>query len=474
MTRLFGKVHAFLIGIAIFIVPCTSADAFDAGYHFDLTRVVLKDEGLGTDAIDSISLANWLTDYYSTAPVIKNLLLKAALNRLHFDNLENRDAIHNYHSWFLQNLRELVEEAAQENDRIKMLVVIGIGHHVIQDFYAHSNWADVFPRKADGRFEVNLLSTQKSTRTANLRTGTWPGQGEFAHGNYASGLNKDSHVRPGWETAFVLAHAATRDITNQIKLWAETKRPGFWQHLAQLNLTQKNREELLRDLTSAHDVSMSVRAKVLGLPASDGHWKGNLSGDSDAFSASTNRFIAWKNSFLTSYYRESNIAVKLARRLDKPNPPQLAGARNSQPFSGKAIVVKIHAFRLEDETSNLEKIGARVIINGETYLGRIFSRQTQYRLEGVPAWHEIHIEADKPEIQSVEIQLFAYQKEGKRIETPLDINEAPEKTHIHIDLTGKPGSSDVSNTELPTVVDSFGSGENAAGIRYSIEVHDIV
>ena len=393
MTGFVGILRViFALFVATVVTSANPARAFDTGHHFDITRVVLKRENLGADAVNTAMLANWLTDYYSTAPAAFNLLLKPALNRLHFDNLKSHGEVENYYYWFMRNVRELVEESARENDRIKMLAVIGIAHHVIQDFYSHSNWSELYGREPNGDFDVDLYPRITARLKGKLRTGSWPEQGEYYHGDYFNGMNKDSFVRPGWENAHVMAHAATANITRDIRAWAESARPGFWHHMGTIKLTERSRRELLRDINSAHDISMLVRAKVLGLPASDGHWKGNLSGDNGKFTIANNAFAAWQNSFLTRYFRESNIGPRLALNLEKPKPRGHRLHQNTHETEGLAIIVKVHSFRLVESAKGLERLGAKITINGEAYYGRIFSSGTAYAQSIIPAWHEIHIE----------------------------------------------------------------------------------
>ena len=108
-------------------IALKDAQAFDTGHHFDLTRVALKREGFAVGAIDSILLASWLTDYYSNAPSSNNLLLRSALNRLHFDNLRTPKEVENYYRQFLKNLHNLTLKLA--NKRRTTLSMLKIHRH---------------------------------------------------------------------------------------------------------------------------------------------------------------------------------------------------------------------------------------------------------------------------------------------------------------------------------------------------------
>jgi len=480
---LFSLLVSGVVGM-LFILPLQQrALAFDTGHHFDLTRLVLKRQGLGFDAINSALLANWLTDYYSSSPAIKNPLLKSALVRLHFDNLGSRKEIDAYYQNFNRNLKALVEEAAAENDRIKMLIAVGMAHHIIQDFYAHSNWTNLYARRPNGQFDVDLYPRPTVVLKGKLQTGTWPPRGEISHGNYKSGMNKDSPIRPGWENAFVMAHAATWQMTNRIRSWAENVRPGFWEHTGSLNLTNRNRWELLRDLSSAHSISMWVRAKVLGLPASDGHWKGNQTGNAARFHAATQQFTTWKNSFLARQFRETDTPTRMALDLDNPvgsKTRQLLTLPPEFEFEGHAIVVKIHALNAVTPTLNGLPIGARIYINGETYVGRIFAENTDFSDLKFPAWHELHIEREESENSPgslISIQLFALENGNLGREILIDTNPDPAQSATLFEVSEKSGLMDRLRQKLSRqstgLLRSSGAGPIAAEITYSVEVHEI-
>ncbi|MGI9350820.1 MAG: hypothetical protein ACR2O3_04595 [Rhizobiaceae bacterium] len=467
----------FALFFAMVVNSSTPAYSFDTGHHFDMTRIVLKRENLGTDAVNTAILANWLTDYYSTAPAAFNLLLKPALNRLHFDNLETHEEVENYYYWLMRNVRELAEEAALENDRIKMLAVIGIAHHVIQDFYSHSNWSELYDRQPNGDFDVDLFPRITARLKGKLRTGSWPEQGKYAHGDYFRGINKDSFVRPGWENALVMAHAATVNITRKIRNWAVAVRPEFWQHLGSLNFTERNRRELMRDLKSAHDISMLVKAKVLGLPASDGHWKGNLSGNNGKFTAANNAFTTWRNSFLSRYFRESDVVPRLALNLDEPKPKGHRLLQNIHETGGSAIIVKVHSFQLAESAKGLERVGAKITINGEPYYGRIFSRDTAYDASKIPAWHEIHIEPDENAEVDILIELFAYEANRKSVELPIDINIEPGRFALYHKISKSGDLIGILKERIAgkktEILKSYGESIYSAAISYSAEIYEI-
>ncbi|MDM7924050.1 MAG: hypothetical protein QUS14_17300 [Pyrinomonadaceae bacterium] len=150
---------------------------FGTGSHFDVARTVLKEHGFSEDAIKMIQVSNWLTDYYATSPT-RSDEHRADLEKLHFDNLYSEEQVLDYWSLLLRNLRNSTESAAKKDDVFRMLLVIGIGLHAVQDFYAHSNWAELHPRGKDGYYRsdtiIKALATTPVPSLKGLKTGKYP------------------------------------------------------------------------------------------------------------------------------------------------------------------------------------------------------------------------------------------------------------------------------------------------------------
>ena len=108
---------------------------------------------------------------------------------------------------------------------------IGKGLHVIQDFYAHSNWVEMGKTDINPDLGIRALKdplADSSTRvcdngaylagTTKLTSGyprTVP-TGKCAHGNSSSGLNKDTAAKAGFEQAQRLAIKATKAYVESI------------------------------------------------------------------------------------------------------------------------------------------------------------------------------------------------------------------------------------------------------------------
>ncbi len=447
-----GFRRIFLAAVICLFASGKQAQAFDAGHHHDITRSVLSIAGFAEGATNSVILANWLTDYYSNAPS-SNPRLRPFLQTMHFDNLRDGRSVRRYHGWLIHNTRRLTREAAKENDRIKLLALIGIASHAIQDFYSHSNWIGKGGFDDAGDIRVSLYPVSKPPNR-DVFTGTWPRSNDRAraHGSYTFGINKDSHIRPGWEDAYVHAFQATARLVRNIELWAEQVRPGFWRRTARINPARLHQRQLLRDLNSAREISMSVRAKVLGLPASDGHWKGNLSGDSAALTSAVSEFAGWKNSFMTRYFRTSRLVFDLADKLmstQEPPPVELVPAGS---LARQALVFKIHSFVHTGNQRAAETTGISLTVNGTNYTGRKIRNRDFLAGEGPAAWTEMHI--GKPGVSKYQIELVmnGYRGSGNSNVRAKDINFRPGKNKLELVYNARSG-------ELSGDVHVFGAGK---------------
>lgn len=144
-----ASIRSVVLAGLCFAVGVGNVHAFDTGHHSDLTREALIEAGFAPDAIRAAQVLNWLTDYYSNQP---GAGLEAELAKLHFDNLADYDAVARYWSHLVANTRAEVQSAASDDDPLRLLAVLGISLHVVQDFYTHSNWPERFPRASGDPF----------------------------------------------------------------------------------------------------------------------------------------------------------------------------------------------------------------------------------------------------------------------------------------------------------------------------------
>jgi hypothetical protein len=128
----------------------------------------------------------------------------------------------------------------------------------------------------------------------DLYTGAYPGArrgSKELHGDYNSGLNKDSYARQfdpavskrrSWDEGYVFAYVASCEWINAIQLWAEQANRDLkfdiWERARTYELTTKLKKELELDLTASYKLSLYIEADE-----HDGHWKGGGSGSDERF-----------------------------------------------------------------------------------------------------------------------------------------------------------------------------------------------
>jgi hypothetical protein len=129
--------------------------AFNLGYHHDITRDVLKKAEFSDDAIAVVLSGNELNDIFQTDESfllidddVKDEIYLLAQD-LHFDQAYNPQIIDKNFRLLVRNARDTALSTHQlalndvSESHAELLLAIGISLHTIQDFYAHSNWAEL-------------------------------------------------------------------------------------------------------------------------------------------------------------------------------------------------------------------------------------------------------------------------------------------------------------------------------------------
>lgn len=305
------------------IVCGPSARAFDTGHHQDLTRDALSAEGFSTANDTAIRIAefqNWVTDYYSSHPIRcvepindnkvcpKTGYVRDDVEKLHFDNLFTTADVREYWRRLALNTYTGVRAATLKRDHIRLMTIIGVSLHAVQDFYTHSNWNEVFPRQnPDAPYRtVTWFDVENSGGvTQRVFTGWYQNDLEPVRprrplvdgvpGTEApvrphddlgpdlppplNGLNKDSYRRRGWDEAYVFAYAASRQWLNAIRTWVSEVDPFFWNELLDFELSSRLSSQLEDDISASYRLSeLAPRNGENSNPPDSGHWKGPGSG----------------------------------------------------------------------------------------------------------------------------------------------------------------------------------------------------
>ncbi len=316
---------------AIRLLPCAfvalgmaassgPARAFDTGHHVDLTRIAMQELGFNATAIGVAQMENWLVDFYSSADLTGQI--KPFVERMHFDKLLTEAEVTNYWGRLTVNTRIAVRASVLAKDRLRLLTVIGMSFHAVQDFYTHSNWVETHPRADNAPFRTETWFNSNSAGLG-IRTGNYPNNDPIApatdHGDYFQGMNHDSYVRPRWQDAYVFAYAASKEWLNACKRWAAEVDPDFWTLARNITLTPAQQTDLSVDLTAAYRISEWITD--LGLGGADGHWKGNGSGSAADFVPFFATWTTAADSIFVQQFRVKQWYLDLSGNLTGATPP---------------------------------------------------------------------------------------------------------------------------------------------------------
>jgi hypothetical protein len=378
--------------------------AFDTGPHFDLTSAVLNERGFGETAIKLAQVENWLTDYYSATPTSRGGA-RDDLEKLHFDNLFSTEETVRYWSWFLNNLHDATRQAAKDNDQLAMLTTLSMALHATQDFYSHSNWVETHPRSPNGAYRTETflaIGLAGLPQGVQLVTGKYPEDRKGApaaaaiHGNYETGLNKDSPVRPHWDEAYVFAYCASHELVELLEQWSEEANPGFWKRVQQFGVAPADQQSLAYDLRAVRNMSMWINAKD-----EDGHWKGNYSGVHRFFDVFSSKWIGKANSMFVKQIADRKLQKRLVNHLYSDGSlsalPALPLFPKARRFSlrRRAVLVRTTLIKEKGDEGRLE-IGidpggkpdfyAVIKIGQQEYGDRVLQNQKEFS----NPWFEIH------------------------------------------------------------------------------------
>jgi hypothetical protein len=224
------------LGVAVLLVLVLSgsspAAAYDAGYHFDLTREALIREGCGPDAITVTQIGNYNNDGFESAKAVMrdetvralyldddwgNLYGSAGMrdasdDHLHFDALSNFTEVAAAWDALVRNTSHAARDAEAAGDAEGLMTVLGMSLHQLQDFYAHSNWSEIDWGGDATWFDV----PEADRRAADLYT-----SGRVGHDI----LHKDCAGRPFFETSYRQAFYASWQWVHLVRSWVS---PAFW------------------------------------------------------------------------------------------------------------------------------------------------------------------------------------------------------------------------------------------------------
>ncbi len=377
----------------VMVAACGSAGAFDTGHHIDLTEAVLREDRFGDPATQVVEVTNWFTDYFAVSPLSRPEV-SANLLKLHFDNLYSTEAVARYWGWLMHNAKEATLEAARADDPLAMLAVTGLMLHAVQDFHAHSNWAELHDVATPAPFSRETWFTSGPPAGVKVFTGSYPPYpsppppGHPEHGDYNSGLNKDSHTRPLWAEAYVAAYCTTEEVLGALRTWAEEARPGFWRKAKEIQFDGPEQQRIDRAVEAARVLSMAVEGK-----GAKGHWKGPESGSARYLSTFGVEWTSSKPSLVEQLVKNGSVQQRLAFNLYSANaPPWLAPIKS---FDGDRNIVEVKITYVAEQRGGGRRIDrgrnadlfAVTTVGAQRYVDRVLRGQKSH----ADPWTTIHV-----------------------------------------------------------------------------------
>jgi hypothetical protein len=476
INRRIWFVAAALLALAAAPRP---AAAFDTGHHSDLTRDSMQVEGFGDTAIRVVQLQNWLVDYYSASPTSR---VEDEANTLHFDNLFTPDQVRNCWGRFKVNAKAQVEAAARAGDRLKLLTILGMTFHAVQDFYSHSNWVELHPRASGGPYRTETYwggpvpSNNLYTGKAFYYKGATPPSHIQNHGGYDSGINHDSYDRPRWDQAYVFAYVACREWLGAMKEWTNAAKPGFWDVAKAYTVSGRDKTKLDDDHWAAYRISEWISEK-----GEDGHWKGKGSGDRKNFLSFSARWALELDSIYVEQFKGSGSTLEQMSKGLHGNSPPTTTPPDVQPLGGiaaRAVIVKTVMAREAsdndpeiDDEDNPADFYAKVTVNGQTFVETMQLDKASI----TPAWTTIKFVPVSLGAVPIKYELW---DEDDNPDDHIDINPLPILRDLDFVLTVATqvcaGQVTGVHNSVATAFTSQGKGDSDRGIvQFYVTVADL-
>jgi len=146
MTSRIARVLAHsCIGFALIALTDSHVDAYDLGYHGDQSTQAMAAQGFTLDGRRLVVNANMYVDIVVNIPGVPG----PTLRRVHWDDRFGFIAHDGQRRWLLAKVPGTHSlDCSDRDDLYTFASVIGFVHHGIQDYYAHSNHAELNKRYA--------------------------------------------------------------------------------------------------------------------------------------------------------------------------------------------------------------------------------------------------------------------------------------------------------------------------------------
>jgi len=479
MIRLALCLLVLLIGSNVMVT------GFDTGHHNDLTRNSLEAMGYNTDAQKVAALCNFFDDYFAYTLDFEVI---EEVKSLHFDNLITLENVTNYMTQLLINGRTAARNAATANDPLRYLCVLGAGLHAIQDFYTHSSWVELHQGTCDCLRDDTWFSALNQTdgnstllleQLVSLRTYTWGPScetyehncfpGIVSHGDYCTGVNKDSYNRPFFHKSYAFAFVGSIEWLFNFEAWATQVNADF------VNAAKQYIAPDLEQLNEDTDNMITIAYATKTVFQDDGHWKGAGSGDFARFIASGADFISD-----SSIYKQQFTERQVYKDLTDP-PLYLTPTATAQqalefytPYfalpgelqNWTAVVVRTNNLDIPDVLVNTPSPYAVVTIGGLPFVESVQMDRTNFR----PHWTSIKFVPRS--LTSIQINYSLFNEEFVSDDDLVSIAAGDGSLNVTMDLQTNGLTGDVSGVfQSASNVLTSTSGENSVSLfMYTIPV----
>lgn len=408
---------AILCHAQVMVVP---AKAFDTGHHHDLTASAMKSLGFKSHAIKIAQLENWLVDYYSSQPLAG---LEGDLKKLHFDNLEDAASIRAYWTRLKINSKAAMEKAAAEKDSLKIVALLGMSLHAVQDFYSHSDWVEQHPVSKDGYFTDSYFDNAALASGA-LRTGRYPNHLPLQNSDHGAGagdtagMNHDAYTRPRWDRAYVHAFCASRQWIAAARAWVEGVPGGkaVWSKALDLSLSDDDLRSLDRDLVAGYRISEY---------APGGHWKGPGSASNLEFLSAVAAFARSPDSPFIEHFTKlqwhKQLTIDLEQKAPVSSDPPIPSI--AHPFVAILVrTIQVSELPVGALETKIDPGGKADFYANITMDGQLFTESMQLNSESQsPSWTSIAFVSTEQTSVDIRYELWDEDGAAKRKDDQCDI-----------------------------------------------------
>jgi CARDB protein/PLAT/LH2 domain-containing protein len=527
-----------LAAAAASVALAAPALAYDTGPHNELTRDAMTAEGFGTDAVSVAQVNNWFVDFYEQAAknpfsgqggFWKRLLsgavltehwrddVIAAADRSHFDSSTSTlfNSVGVTHEWdrLRRSVWTLAREARDENDPAKLLTVLGVSLHQVQDFYTHTNWMEPqtglgaegpgwqargfgssptwFDVPANQRDAVTIYTA--NTQGHPRQHGNWNSDGNTS---LTKNMNKDWPGRPLYLKSVVPADFASRQWIEAVRSWVGNDR--FWARVQRYRARHQGQLD--------HDLDGSYKISLYG-----GHWQGQgepLGGEHGPGGSLLDLRQAVKHYFQPTF-NVGNLRgrteyrarfERLIKRIADKNPPgEVAPVPSSQSLQRdtRIVVLRILKMRgrgLGDPGPDEADMYASVRIDGQPMTSAVIEGHDGFSfrnpnepftwIKAIPAVPNEGepVESMEVEVKTADVRLAGtdddvYLRVGPNLRFPLDkrlyddFERGDRDTYsVPIDEAVRNGLrvGDITRVQIEKSRDGLGGGWRLGGVKLRV------